>query len=58
MVIYYKEDGEIKQITIAMKSDNLAHDTMAAHKYQKITVDCFKTHFRLKKIYYFTKDAG
>ena len=58
MVIYYKKDGKLKYVSIAIISDNLAHDTVAVHEYQKIIVDYLKTHFRPKKIYYFTDGAG
>ena len=58
MVIYYKKDEKLKYVSIAIISDNLAHDTVAVHEYQKIIVDYLKTHFRPKKIYYFTVDAG
>ena len=58
MVIYYKKDEKLKYVSIAIISDNLAHDTVAVHDYQKIIVDYLKNHFRPKKIYYFTVDAG
>ena len=58
MVNYYKEDEELKHISIVIISDNLAHDTVAVHEYQKIIVDYLKIHFRPKKIYYFTNGAG
>ena len=57
-MIYLKKDEELKHISIAIISDNLAHDTVTVQEYQMIKVDYLKTHFRLKKIYYFTDGAG
>ena len=58
VMIYLKKDEELKHISIAIISDNLAHDTVTVQEYQMIKVDYLKTHFRLKKIYYFTDGAG
>ena len=47
----------MKHTSIAMISDNLAHDTVAVHEYQKIVINYLKNNFELKKIYYFTDGA-
>ena len=36
VVIYYKDGGELKHISIAIISDNLAHDTVAVHEYRRL----------------------
>ena len=48
VVSYHIEDEELKHVSIASISDNLAHDTVAVQEYQKIVVDYLKTHFRPK----------
>ena len=57
-VIYYKYGGEVKHRSIAIISDNLAHDTVAVHEYQNIIINYLKNNFEPKKIYYFTDGAG
>ena len=39
VVIYYKDGGELKHRSIAIIFDNLPHDTVAAHEYQKIIIN-------------------
>ena len=37
MLLYdYKEDGDLKHTSIVLISGNLAHETVAVYKYQKI----------------------
>ena len=48
----------MKHSSIAIISDNLAHDTVAVHEYQKIIINYLKNIFETKKIYYFTDGAG
>ena len=57
VVIYYKNGGELKHRSIAIISDNLAHDTVAVHEYRKIIINYLKNNFDPKKIYYFTDGA-
>lgn len=58
MVIYYKEEGELKHSSIAILSDNLKHDTIAVHECQKIIVNYLKTNFTPSKIFYCTDGAA
>ena len=58
VVIYYKDGGELKHRSIAIISDNVAHNTVAVHEYQKIIINYLKNNFDPKKIYYFTNGAG
>ena len=58
VVIYYKYGEELKHRSIAIIFDNLAHDTVAVHKYQKIIINYLQNNFEPKKIYYFTDGAG
>ena len=57
-MIYYIDGGELKHGSIAIISDNLAHDTVAVHEYQKIIINYLKNYFEPKKIYYFTDGSG
>ena len=57
-MIYYKDGGELKYRSFAIISNNLAHDTVAVHEYQKIIINYSKNNFEPKKIYYFTDGAG
>lgn len=57
VVIYYKEKDEIKHKSIAILSDNLKHDTTAVYQYQTLIIEYMKTHFKPKKIYYFSDGA-
>ena len=57
-MIYYKDGGKLKRRSIAIISDNLAHDTAAVHEYQKIIINYLKNNFEPKKMYYFTDGAG
>ena len=57
-MIYYKDCGELKHRHIAIIFDNLAHDTVAVHEYQKVIINHLKNNFEPKKIYYFTDGAG
>ena len=57
-MIYYKDGGELKHRSIAIISDNLAHDTVAFHEYQKIIINYLKNNFEPQKIYYFTHGTG
>ena len=57
-MIYYKDGGELKHRSIAIISDNLAHDTVAVHEYQKIIINYLKNNFEPQKIYYFTHGTG
>ena len=47
VVIYYKDWGKLKHRSIAIISDNLAHDTVADHEYQKIIINHLKNNFKL-----------
>ena len=55
---YYKDGGELKHRSIAIISDNLAHDTVTVHEYQKIIINYLKNNFEPKRIYYFTDGSG
>ena len=57
-MIYYKDGGELKHRSVAIISDNLAHDTVAVHEYQKIIIHYLKNNFESKKIYYFIDGSG
>ena len=57
-MIYYKEDAELKHISVAIISDNLAHDAVDVHEYQRIILNYLKTLFKPKKIYYFIEVQG
>ena len=57
-VVYYKENQDLKHISIAIISDNLNHDTVAVYEYQKIIISHLKSNFIVKKIYYLTDGAG
>ena len=56
-MIYYNDGRELKHRSIAIISDNLGHDTVAVHEYQKIIKNYLKENFEPKKIYYFTNGA-
>ena len=58
VVVYYKENDELKHVSIAIISDNLNHDTISVYEYQKIIITYLKNHFRVYKIYYVTDGAG
>ena len=58
VVIYYKDGVERKHRSIAIISDDLAHDTVDVNEYQKIIINYLKNNFEPKKIYYFTDGAG
>ena len=57
-MIYHKNGGELKYRSIAIISDNLAHDTVAGHQYQKIKINYLKNNSEPKKMYYFTDGVG
>ncbi|KAJ8685076.1 hypothetical protein QAD02_020869 [Eretmocerus hayati] len=42
VVIYYVENGELKHKSLAIISDNLAHDTYSVYQYQKIIIGYLK----------------
>ncbi|KYN27624.1 hypothetical protein ALC57_02985 [Trachymyrmex cornetzi] len=58
VVIYYKESGQLKHKSIAIISDNLAHDTAAVYVYQKLILDYLKSCFKPTKVYYCSDGAG
>ena len=58
VVVYYKQNDELKHVSIALISDNLNHDTIAFYEYQKIVISYLKTNFAVKKVYYLTDGAG
>ncbi|KAJ8684135.1 hypothetical protein QAD02_019927 [Eretmocerus hayati] len=59
IVIYYVENGELKHKSLAIISDNLAHDTYSVYQYQKIIIEYFKKNFELvTKIFYVTDGAS
>lgn len=58
VVVYYKDNNELKHLSIAIISDNLNHDTVSVYEYQKIIISHLKTLFTVKKIYYLTDGAG
>ena len=57
IVVYYKQNDELKHVSNAMISDNF-HDTIAVYEYQKIVISYRKTNFAVKKVYYLTDGAG
>lgn len=58
VVVYYKQNDQLKHVSIAVVSDNLNHDTIAVYEYQKIVISYLKTNFNVKKLYYLTDGAG
>lgn len=58
IVVYYKENNDLKHVSLAVISDNLNHDTVAVYEYQKITIHYLKSNFTVKKVYYITDGAG
>ena len=58
VVVYYKQNNELKHVSIAVISDKLNHDTIAVYEYKKIVVSYLKTNFTVKKVYYLTDGAG
>ena len=57
-VVYYQEKDELKHVSIAIISDNLNHDSIAVHEYQKIIISYLKSNFIMKKIFYLTDGAS
>uniref|UniRef100_A0ABD2WEB3 Uncharacterized protein n=1 Tax=Trichogramma kaykai TaxID=54128 RepID=A0ABD2WEB3_9HYME len=58
VVVYYKEKNEEKHKSLAIISDNLAHDTVAVYVYQKIIIEYLKNSFEPKRIFYFIDGAA
>lgn len=58
VVVYYKENKNLKHVSLAVISDNLNHDTVAVYEYQKIVIHYLKSNFTVNKIYYLTDGAG
>jgi len=58
VVVYYRKNGELRHDSIAIISDNLAHDTVAVYEYQKIVIAFLKINHEPKKLYYFTDGAS
>ncbi|KAJ8675721.1 hypothetical protein QAD02_011507 [Eretmocerus hayati] len=59
VVIYYVENGELKHKSLAIISDNLAHDTYSVYQYQKIIIEYLRENFELvMKIFYVTDEAS
>ncbi|KAJ8677331.1 hypothetical protein QAD02_013118 [Eretmocerus hayati] len=59
VVIYYVENGELKHESLAIISDNLAHDTYFVYQYQKIIIEYLKKNFELvTKIFHVTDGAS
>ncbi|KAJ8677797.1 hypothetical protein QAD02_013584 [Eretmocerus hayati] len=59
VVIYYVKNGELKHRSLAIISDNLAHDTYSVHQYQKIIIEYLKKNFELvTNIFYVTDGAS
>ncbi|KAJ8667533.1 hypothetical protein QAD02_009196 [Eretmocerus hayati] len=59
VVIYYVENGELKHRSLAIISDNLAHDTYSVYQYQKIIIEYWKKNFEVvTKIFYVTGGAS
>ncbi len=59
-VAYYKEDGELKHLSLVVISDCLTHDTVAVHLFQKLLINHLSDHFgkKPKKIIYFSDGAA
>ena len=58
VVIYYRENDDLKHLSMAIISENLNHDTISVYEYQKIIISYLKSHFTVSKIYYITDGAG
>ena len=58
VIAYYKEDTELKHVSIVIISDNLNHDSISVHEYQKIIISHLKSYFTVSRIYYVTDGAG
>ena len=46
--MHYKENKELKHLSIAVISDHLNNDTVPVYEYQKIVISYLKTNFTLK----------
>ena len=58
IIVYYRENDDLKHESVAIISDNLNHDTVSVYEYQKIILNYLKGHHQLKKIYYITDGAA
>lgn len=56
-VIYYKSENGIANKNLTIISDCLDHITSSVYAFQRILVQYLKTHFSVKKIYYFSDGA-
>lgn len=50
-VVYYKEDGELKNKNYVVTSDNLSHDAVAVHTYAKLIMEELKKDFETTSEY-------
>ena len=58
IIVYYRENDDLKHESVAIISDNLNHDTVSVYEYQKIILNYLKGYHQLKKIYYITDGAA
>lgn len=57
-VVYYKDENELKSLSLCVISDCLRHDTTAVHAYISNMLDYLKTnHITLSKVMYFSDGA-
>ena len=55
VVIYLKEEGQLKCVSLCVLSDDLKHDTVFVHKVMEITTNfCKRNHPQIKQFEYFS----
>ena len=58
IVIYYKENTDVKHRSLVIISDCLTHDSIAVYTFHKILIEYLKSEFLLvKKVLYFSDGA-
>ena len=58
IVVYYREDGKLKNLSIVGISDCLKHDTIAVYIFQRKLIDILKRKFpHIRKIIYYSDGA-